>query len=127
MLAEVLHPVNFYAGWSLVLLGFLTGAGVGLMFHREDFWGGYGSFRRRLVRLGHVALVMLGILNVLFSISVPGSTRQGGASILFLFGAVAMPTVCFVTAWRAGFRNLFFIPVLALVGAVVLILLGGAL
>ena len=50
------HPLNWYAGWILILTAFLTGAGLGLSFHREDFWGGYASFRRRLVRLGHIAL-----------------------------------------------------------------------
>jgi hypothetical protein len=50
-----------------VLLAFATGAGLGLFFHRDDFLGGYNSFRRRIVRLGHIALAALGMLNVIFS------------------------------------------------------------
>lgn len=126
MLALVLHPLNFYAGWGLVLAGFIVGAAIGLFFHREQFWGGYSSFRRRMVRLGHIALVALGFLNVLVSVAVPESAWQGRASVLFVVGGLTMPAVCFLSAWRIGFRHLFFIPVSSLLAAVVFVLLGGA-
>jgi hypothetical protein len=48
--------MNWYGGWALILAAFAAGAGIGLLFHREDFWGGYASWRRRLARLGHIAL-----------------------------------------------------------------------
>jgi hypothetical protein len=122
----ILHPANFYAGWSLVLTAFISGAGIGLFFHRDDFWGGYGSFRRRIVRLGHISLAALGMMNVLFSATVPcDGTAYRAASVLMIVGAVSMPTVCFLTGWRSAFRHLFFIPVLSLVAAVTLILVGG--
>ncbi|MGE3809614.1 MAG: hypothetical protein AB7K24_33535, partial [Gemmataceae bacterium] len=111
----------------LILTGFLSGSLLGLGFHRQDFLGGYGSFRRRLLRLGHIALVALGMLNVLFSVSaahLADSWRVEAASIAFVVGGVAMPSVCFLSAWRARFRHLFFIPVTALVLAVVLVLRG---
>jgi hypothetical protein len=47
-LPRVAHSLNFVAGWWLILAAFLTGAALGLGFHREDFLDGYGSFRRRL-------------------------------------------------------------------------------
>ena len=50
----------------------MTGAVLGLRFHRDDFLGGYGSFRRRIVRLGHIAMAALGMINVLL---VPYLTR----------------------------------------------------
>src|SRR5438093_6545838 len=95
-----IHPLNWYAGWTLILAAFLTGAGVGLFFHREDFWGGYTSFRRRLVRLGHIAFAALGALNVLFSIATPdeASASIHVASVLLLIGAISMSTICFLTA-----------------------------
>jgi hypothetical protein len=34
---------------------------------------------------------------------------------LFVAGAVTMPGVCFLSAWRDGFRRLFFVPVACLV------------
>jgi hypothetical protein len=119
------HALNFAAGWWLILAAFITGALLGLGFHREDFLDGYGSFRRRLARLGHIALAALGGLNVLYGVSpVPPGTRLFGVppGPLLLAGAIAMPAVCFLSAWRKPFRHLFFIPVALLVAAVVLIL-----
>ena len=122
-----LHPLNWYAGWSLILAAFVSGAGLGLFFHREDFWGGYSSFRRRIVRLGHISLAALGMLNLLFAMSVPsGGWMRDAASICLLIGAITMPAVCFLTGWRMSFRNLFAIPVLSLITAVILVLAGGA-
>jgi len=122
----VAHLINWYAGWGLILCAFLTGAIIGLGFHREEFWGGYSSFRRRIVRLGHIALAALGMMNVIFSVAVPGSSQlQHASSILLIVGAVSMAGTCFLSGWKPVFRHLFFIPVLSLVTAVVLILIGG--
>ena len=116
-------PFNVVAGWWLILAAFVVGAVIGLGFHREDFLGGYGSFRRRLLRLGHVALAALGLINVVYGLS-PGAGAWPGLPGLLLFGgAVAMPAVCFLAAWRQPFRAFFFIPVTLLLAAVVLILL----
>src|SRR6266540_3922856 len=49
------HVLNWQFGWWLLLFAFVTGAGLGLFFHRDDFLGGYNSFRRRIVRLGRIA------------------------------------------------------------------------
>ena len=120
------HPLNFSVGWSLVLAAFLTGAAIGLFFHREDFLGGYASFRRRIVRLGHIALAALGMMNVLYALSprpAPGAWNEPWATNLWILGAVTMPLVCFLTGWREPFRNLFFIPVTSLVAAVVFTLI----
>jgi hypothetical protein len=122
---DVLHSLNWYAGWALVLAGFAAGAVVGLGFHREDFLGGYTSFRRRIIRLGHIALVALGVLNLCFATLAPASSTSPVASILFVIGGIAMPTVCFLSGWKPVFRHLFFIPVLSLMGAVILVLIGG--
>lgn len=117
------HPMNWYAGWIMLLVGFITGACMGLGFGREDFFGGYSSWRRRLARLGHIALVALGLLNIVFAIS-PVTVRPL-AGILLIVGGVAMPAVCFLSAWKKAFKRLFFIPVATLLAAVILILLSG--
>jgi hypothetical protein len=121
------HPLNWYAGWGLVLAAFLSGAALGLAFHRDDFWGGYGSFRRRIVRLGHVALAALGLMNVVYSLSpwpAPGAFDGQAASVCYLVGGIAMPAVCFLTGWKEPCRYLFPIPVAALVLAVLWTLRG---
>jgi hypothetical protein len=117
------QALNWYAGWILILAAFITGAAIGLFFHRDDFLGGYTSFRRRLMRLGHIALAALGAINILFSISTPPNAT---ASVLLLIGALSMSGTCFLTAWREGFRHLFFIPVTSLLLGVVAVLIGGA-
>ena len=121
------HLLNWYVGWSLILAAFVTGALIGLFFHREDFWGGYSSFRRRIVRLGHIALAALGMLNVIYAISPwPAPTTPATAAGACLgLGSVLMPAVCFLTGWRASARRWFFLPVGFLVIAVILILVGG--
>ena len=122
----VTHVANWFAGWGMILAAFLTGGAIGLFFHREQFWGGYASFRRRIVRLGHIALAALGMINLLFAISVPRQNQLTHlASILLIVGAISMPAVCFLSGWKKAFRHLFFIPVLSLVVAVILILAGG--
>ena len=116
----MIHAFNFIAGWWLILAAFITGAAIGLGFHRENFLGGYGSFRRRLTRLGHIALAALGGLNVLYGLApVPVSTIPGW---LLLAGAIAMPLVCFLSAWKEPFRHLFFVPVVLLLSGVILII-----
>lgn len=121
-----MHITSYYVGWSLILCGFLSGALLGLFFHRANFWGGYASFRRRIVRLGHIAFVALGMLNILFALSpVPMESAQAAntVTICLALGGLCMPLICFLTAWRERFRHLFFVPVVLLSAAVVTILL----
>ncbi len=120
--------MNAPVGWLCITLGFASGAVIGLWFDRPDWMGGYGALRRRLVRLGHIALVALGALNVLYDESRPGlrlsSIQLEVASVAWIVGALAMPLGCFVTAWRPVAKPLFVIPVAALVTAGLLTLLG---
>ena len=122
------HAFNFTTGWWLVLAAFASGAVIGLGFHREEFLGGYGSFRRRLLRLGHIALAALGLMNVLYGlspVSLGDGTRAHLPGMLLAAGAVAMPLVCFLSAWWKPFRHVFFVPVVLLMSAVGLILYSG--
>ena len=124
----VTHVMNWYAGWGMILAAFVTGGAIGLFFHREQFWGGYASFRRRIVRLGHIALAALGMINLLYAMSpwpAAGAWQGVWAGRLWVIGGVSMAAVCFLSGWREPLRHLFFIPVTALGAAVVLTLLGG--
>jgi hypothetical protein len=121
------HPANWYAGWGMILAAFGVGAVVGLSFWREDFMGGYAGWQRRMVRLGHIALAALGILNLVYAVAAwpaAGTWQAQGAGIGMIVGGVTMPTVCFLAAWRKGFRHGFVLPVAALIGAAVCTLLG---
>src|SRR2546423_11267121 len=117
---------NWEFGWGFLLLGFLSGAVIGLRFHREEFLGGYTALRRRMVRLGHICFVALGILNVVFALSPVTDSRAGRvASVGFIVGATGLTTLRFLTAWREGFSRPFFTPGGALVHGVRRHLLSG--
>lgn len=113
--------INFYAAWIAFLLGGLAGAITGLYFHGENWLGGYGSWRRRMIRLGHIAFFGLGLINLAFALSVAVFPVPSGTtlpSVLLLIGAATMPLVCYLSAVKAAFRHLFFIPALATVGGI---------
>ena len=113
-------PVNLCVGWVAILLGLLAGAVIGIFFHDASWLGGYDSWRRRMVRLGHISLVGTGLLNLAFALSVDLMRMTSApliASILFVVGAATMPLVCFLSAWQPLMRHLFFIPVVSLLVA----------
>jgi len=98
-------------------LGVISGAVIGLFFHREGWMGGYQAYRRRMIRLGHISFFGLGFLNLFFaltSVQYPlPDFWEGIASMSFIIGAAAMPTNCFLSAWKPVFQKLFPIPVLS--------------
>ena len=114
---------NAVVGWTLMAFGAVSGALIGLGFHRESWAGGYGSFRRRLMRLGHIAFFGLGILNVLFGLYAASLPRAAGslsiASWALVIAGATMPAVCFLTAWKEPFRHPFPIPVLGVLVGVI--------
>lgn len=116
------------AGWTGMIFGLASGAAIGLFFHEEAFAGGYGSFRRRMMRLGHVSFFGLGIINVIFALTL---TTIGVvlryptvASISLIAAAVLMPLICFLTAWKKSFRHIFALPVACVAITLVLLLEG---
>ncbi len=122
--------IHWYVGWGMIAAGFAVGALIGLGLHHEEFWGGYSSFRRRLTRLGHISLVALGLFNIIFSLTVPQVAYSNGdvtqaASFCWLAGGIAMPSACFLTAWRSAFKQSFALPVCLLIAAAVLTAIEG--
>jgi len=111
-----------------MLLGLVSGGLIGLYFHQESFAGGYASFRRRMMRLGHIAFFGLGIINVVFSLTLEMATISIDyptiASLSLIGGAFLMPLICFLTAWKKPFRHFFALPV-AGVGVALILLLKG--
>lgn len=119
---------NLWAGWTGMMFGLVSGALIGLKFHLEDFAGGYGSFRRRMLRIGHLAFFGLGIINVLFALTLTSSgvvlSYPAVASASLAAAVFLMPAVCFLTAWKKPFRHIFPLPVI-LVAVSLLSLLEG--
>ena len=110
-------------------MGAVSGAFMGLFFHRDEWAGGYASFPRRMMRLGHIAFFGLGFLNLMFALTIQvillPDSYLSIASSGFIVGALTMPLCCFLSAWYKPFRHLFPIPVLGVMAGVVPIFLGG--
>lgn len=119
-----MNDLNALAAWTGVLLGVLTGAVTGLYFHDESWLGGYASWRRRLMRLGHISFFGIAALNFGYALTLHrfgwhappvGSAALAAANFL-------MPAVCYLSVWRKPMRQLFFLPV-----GFVLLAVGGLL
>lgn len=120
--------LHLLVGWIAMLLGVSAGAVIGMFFHREDWAGGYASYRRRMLRLGHIAFFGLGFINLFFAltlerIALPSINTQI-ASAGLIIGVITMPLVCFLSAWRKPVRHLFPVPVLAVSSALLSLLVG---
>ena len=105
--------INLQAGWAALLLGCVAGAATGLFFHREAWLGGYGSWPRRMIRLGHISFFGLGLVNLAFALSARALELRSSLELpsrLLLVGAVAMPLVCYLSAFNPRWRLLFFLP-----------------
>ncbi len=124
-----ISQLHILIGWGAMLMGALSGAVMGLFFHQDKWAGGYASFPRRMMRLGHIAFFGLGFLNLLFGVTTQAVPLPGIyltiASTGFVVGTLAMPFLCFLAAWRKPFRHLFPIPVLSVVAGIVPIVIGG--
>jgi len=123
-----ISTLNLLAGWVSILCGLIASTIIGLFFHREEWMGGYSSFRRRMTRLGYISFFGLGFINIIFAfnaktLALP-ETQAQLASVGFAFGAITMPLCCFLTAWRKSFRHLFPIPVLSVLTGILFLLWG---
>lgn len=119
------HDQTIFA-WAWLLAGLLSGVLLGLGFHKDNFLGGYSGWRRRLVRLGHISFFGTGLLNLFAALTWQVFGLDDGkmalAAWLLIVGAVAMPTVCGLAAWRTPTRVLFPVPVIALITGTALFL-----
>ena len=110
--------LNLTLAWLWTLLGFASGFALGLFFDRDDWLGGYGSFQRRLYRLGHIAFFGTGFVNFMFWLTASrlgtGGTAFTVASWAFIIGALTMPLCCVLMAQSRRFKLLFGVPVFSL-------------
>ncbi len=103
--------INIQAAWIGFLLGGISGAIPGLFFYRFEWLGGYTSWPRRMIRLGHIAFFGIGFLNLGLGLTCKVLAFETPlASVLMLIGAVTMPLLCYASAFKPVVRHLFFIP-----------------
>lgn len=120
--------INELFGWFWIGMGMTVGVWMGMRFRDEQWLGGYGSWARRMVRLGHIAMIALGMINVLYGLSWRaagfGGLLDSAAAFLWIVGAVLMPLVCFASARYRRAAGLFALPVVVLLLAVTLTWVG---
>jgi len=119
--------LNLVIAWLWILLGFVSGMVLGLFFHGENWLGGYASFKRRLYRLAHISFFGLGVVNLLFCLTVQNFSLAGPlvhfASLAFITGAIAMPVCCVVMAHFPKAHMIFAVPVVSLIAGGILTLM----
>ena len=121
-----LQHFNLTLAWLWILLGFLSGLGLGMKFQEENWLGGYSSLRRRMYRLAHISFFGLGAVNLLFHLSRESLGTGRGvdiASVLFALGAISMPVCCVLMAHFRRSKDLCAVPVLSLTAGGLLIII----
>jgi hypothetical protein len=99
--------MNRSIGWASIAVGIATGLVMGLWsfdgpLPTPSWLGEYGDTSRRLARLGHIAFIGLGILNILLARELAQSslTARGRrlASVSMNLGNVLLPITLFAAA-----------------------------
>ena len=121
---------NEIFGWVSILLAIAMGLWMGIKFQDEEWLGGYSAMRRRMVRLAHIALVALGMINIEFGRGVGELTLSPRllrcASFAFIVAGVSMPACCLLIFKNVRRFELFALPVGSLAIAL-LLTIGGLL
>lgn len=110
---------NHGIGWCSIAFGLLIGLVLGLWSFDGPVappgWiGDYTSLPRRLIRLGHIALVALGVIHVLLARELPRLALSPGRRRLVAramsFGNVALPLTLFAAAVLPPVKYLLPLP-----------------
>ena len=135
-LADALCDADFSRAIALtgMLLGAVSGLVIGLWSFGgplpEPAWvGGYSELPRRLIRLAHIALFALGMINLMLarqhaSLELPaGATRLALAAMNV--GTLLMPALLFATVFVPPMKYLLAVPALAVTLALAIAAYGG--
>jgi hypothetical protein len=124
---------NGRIGWLSMAVGVGTGIILGMWsfdgpMSVPEWIGAYDSTPRRLVRLGHIAFLGLGILDVLLSRELAGlslsAAKKRIASRAMILGNVLLPPALLAAgAWRP-FKYVLPLPVVAVFVSLVLVAWG---
>ena len=119
--------INLVLAWIGILLGFGSGFLMGLGFQKENWLGGYSSWKRRLYRLGHISFFGLALVTLAFYFTAKNFPELSHgieiASFGFALGAISMPVCCAIMAHKPNWRAIFLVPVLSLMTAATFTLL----
>jgi hypothetical protein len=125
-----MSELNIWTAWICIALGVLLMIVREILFPSVNRLAGTGCWQRRMVRLGHcslfaVAFINLAYVNSLYLLGLDPPDLD--TSLLFLGGALLMPAVCYLAAWRKRLRLLFVLPAMSVLGAMGLFISAGLL
>ena len=121
-------------GLTSLLLGAASGLVIGLWSFGgplpvPDWIGGYGDLPRRLMRLAHVALFALGMINLMLARQQTGLDLPAPAGRVALaamnLGNVLMPALLVAAVFRPEAKYLLALPALAVSTALAIAAYGG--
>ena len=131
--------INIAFGWAWMCLGFIMGMvmgtrveqfGVNTLKRGPDWLGGYESVPRRLLRLSHVAFIMLPLLNIVFGQHIDAALVSFEwkrlASGSMIFGAIGVPLLCLTAAFYRPAKLFLGVPATAVLVANAIIAYGYA-
>ena len=120
--------LNIGFGWAWLLLGILEAVFIGLFAFQSDWLGGFVALTRRLVILSHIAFMALSIVNIIYGLCLPAANLSNNlkktGSYCMVLASISMPILCLLSARNSFFQNLFFIPVVCFLIAVVVMIIG---
>jgi hypothetical protein len=120
---------NRRVGWLSMAVGIGTGLVMGMWSFDgplpvPEWLGAYGDVSRRLARLGHIAFLGLGIIDVLLARELPrlalSAAMRRTASVAMILGNVLLPPALFAAAACRPCKYLLPFPATAVFVAVVL-------
>ncbi len=131
--------INIAFGWSWMCFGFIMGMvmgtrveqfGMNTLDRGPDWLGGYESVPRRLLRLAHVAFIMLPLLNIVFGQHIDAALVslewKRVASGSMIFGAIGIPLLCLAAVFYRPAKVLLGVPATAVLVANLIIAYGYA-
>ena len=125
-----MSELNIWTAWICIALGLLVMIVQEILFPSVDWLACDECWQRRMVRLGHYSLFAVAFINLAYanSLYLLGLDPPDlDASLLFLGGALLLPAVCYLAAWRKRLRLLFVLPAASLLGATGLFIGAGLL
>jgi len=88
----------------------------------------YDALPRRLLRLGHIAAMALGLTNIFFGHELShlslGRSSRGIASTAMLLGAILMPAILTAAAFQESWKYLLPVPATSVLTSVALVCWG---
>lgn len=120
---------NRRVGWVSLAVGVTTGLVMGLWSFDgpvavPEWLGAYDATSRRLVRLGHIAFLGLGILDILLARELPrldlGPAAKRVASRAMILGNVLLPVALFAAGACPPLKYVLPVPATAVFVALVL-------